>query len=139
MTLRRGSRESMLDSINQVRTENSIKMTQAADQEPVRLKVAFIVSKFPCYDEAFILRELYALSKIMDISIFSLRRSKEKIIHDEARELLSRTIYIPYLFSWRIFGAHFQMIAARPFAYFRALFRLIFGNLKSPGSLVKSL
>ena len=27
------------------------------------MKVAFIVSKFPCYDEAFILREIYALSE----------------------------------------------------------------------------
>ena len=60
-----------------MRTENSIKMTQAADQEPVRLKVAFIVSKFPCYDEAFILRELYALSKIMDISFLSIAAGKK--------------------------------------------------------------
>jgi len=63
------------------------------------MKVAFIVSKFPCYDEAFILRELYCLSKAMDIEIFSLRKSKEEMIHEEARELLSKTVYVPYFFS----------------------------------------
>ena len=40
-----------------------------------KIKVAFIVSKFPCYDEAFILREISALSKRMDIVIFSLKES----------------------------------------------------------------
>ena len=64
-------------------------------------KTAFIVSQFPCYDEAFILRELHALSKRMDIMIFSLKRSKDPIVHDQAKELLDRTIYVPFLFSFR--------------------------------------
>ena len=103
------------------------------------MKVAFVVSKFPCYDEAFILRELYALSKRMDIVIFSLKRSKEKMVHDEAEKLLSKTVYVPYLLSDRVLGAHLQILLTHPFRYFRALTRLVIGNIKSPEFLLKSL
>ena len=103
------------------------------------MKVAFIVSKFPCYDEAFILREIAALSQEMDTVIFSLRKSKEKIIHDEARELLAKTLYVPYFFSARILGAQLAMFWKSPAGYLRALLRLVMGNLRSPEFLLKSL
>lgn len=102
-------------------------------------RVAFIVSKFPCYDEAFILREIYAFSKRMEIEIFSLRKSKEKIVHDQARELEPRTIYVPYFFSLRVIAANFEILFKTPWHYIKALLRLIFGNMKSPQFLVKSL
>ncbi len=102
-------------------------------------KVAFIISKFPCYDEAFILREIDSLSKKMDIVIVSLRRSKEKIVHDEARALLPKTIYIPYLFSRKIFGAFLRAMFRTPARTWRAFFRLVFGNIKSPEFLLKSM
>ena len=102
-------------------------------------RVAFIVSKFPCYDEAFILREMYALSKRMEIFIFSLRKSKEKMIHDEARELLGQVVYIPYLFSWSTVSANIGAFLFHPVRYVRALLHLIVGNMKSPEFLTKSL
>jgi glycosyltransferase involved in cell wall biosynthesis len=102
-------------------------------------KIAFIVSKFPCYDETFILREMDALSRKMDIIIFSLKSSKEKIIHDEAKALLSKTICIPYFFSWEVQGALMGMMFRHPVRYWRAFFRLVFGNLKSPEFLLKNL
>lgn len=102
-------------------------------------RVAFIVSKFPCYDEAFILREIYALSKEMEIVIFSLKRSKEKIVHDEARELLARTLYVPYFFSWRILLAQVEMFLKFPLRYLRSLARLVAGNIKSGEFLFKNL
>ena len=102
-------------------------------------RVAFIVSKFPCYDEAFILREIYALSKTMEIAVFSLKKSKEKVLHDEARELLPQTVYVPYLFSLGILKAHFNILSLHPFRYARALLRLIRGNLQSFEFLLKGL
>ena len=66
------------------------------------MKIAFIVSQFPCYDEAFILRELYALSKKTELVIFSLKPSKDPVVHDQAKELLTNTVYVPFLFSWKI-------------------------------------
>ncbi|MBI3999973.1 MAG: glycosyltransferase, partial [Candidatus Omnitrophica bacterium] len=102
-------------------------------------KIAFVVSQFPCYDEAFILREIDALSKVMDISIFSLKKSKDPVLHDEARELLPKTVYVPYFFSDRIFGAHIQIFFSHPIRYVRAFLRLVIGNLKSTEFLFKSL
>ena len=105
----------------------------------MKTKVAFIISKFPCYDEAFILREIYALSKEMEIMIFSLRKSKEKIVHDEARELRRKTLYVPYFFSLRILAAQAEMFLRSPRRYLGTLARLIIGNLKNPEFLLKSL
>ena len=103
-------------------------------------KLAFIVSKFPCYDEAFILRELDALSRKREILIFSLKESNEKVIHDEAKRLLPNTIYLPNFFSSRLLSAHFFFLFFRnPLKYFRAFFHLVFGNLKSPEFLIKNL
>ena len=103
------------------------------------MKPVFIVSKFPCYDEAFILREIYALSKERDIRIFSLRHSKEKVVHDQASELLPKTVYVPYLLSWGILKANTAVLFKNPLRYLTALARLIAGNLKSPEFLMKSL
>ncbi len=103
------------------------------------MKVAFIVSKFPCYDETFILREIYALSKKTEVIIFSLKNEKDPIVHDQARELLPKTIYIPYFFSDLIFWAHIKTFLENPVRYLKILFGLIAGNLKSPEYLLKSL
>src|SRR3989338_166544 len=119
-------------SFNQLKTLN-FKL------ETNKMKVAFIVSKFPCYDEAFILREMYALSKRMDVSIFSLRKSKEKLMHDEARELLGQVVYVPFLFSWRIVSANVGAFVFHPVRYVRALLNLVVGNMRSPEFLGKSL
>lgn len=103
------------------------------------MKVAFIVSQFPCYDEAFILREIYALSKKLDVVILSLKNPKDPIIHDQARELLPKTIYSPYFFADFIFWIHLRTFFRRPGRYLKVLFGLILGNLKSPEFLLKSL
>src|SRR3989338_2858231 len=103
------------------------------------MKIAFIVSKFPCYDEAYILREIYALSKKLDLFIFSLRRSKDPIVQDESDERRSRTVYVPYLFSLKVFEAHILTVLSHPIRYFRALARLILGNRRSFEFLIKSL
>ena len=103
------------------------------------IRIAFIVSKFPCYDEAFILREIYALSKEMDIKIFSLKKSKDKVIHGEAAELKPKTIYVPFFFSWEIIAAQCRIFFKYPRRYTAAFFENIFGNLKSPEFLLKNL
>jgi len=103
------------------------------------MKVAFIVSQFPCYDEAFILREIYALSKKAEVLILSLKNPKDPIIHDEARELLPKTIYSPYFFADFIFWVHLQTFFRQPVCYLKTLISLILGNLKSPKFLLKSL
>lgn len=103
-------------------------------------KIAFILSRFPSYDETFILRELHALAGKLDFAILSLRYAVEgQIVHDQARELLKNTVYLSYLFSLEILSANLAMLLSRPLRYFTALGRVIKQNLKSPDFLSKSL
>jgi glycosyltransferase involved in cell wall biosynthesis len=102
-------------------------------------RVVFVLSKFPCYDEAFLLREIHAISQRVDTWIFSLRRSRERVVHAQARELSSRTFCVPYLLSTRVLGAHLALLRSRPRSYWRALWRLVSGNLASGESLLKNL
>lgn len=101
-------------------------------------KIAFVVSKFPCYDEAFILRELVALANQMPIRIFSLKSSKDKIVHDDADRLMPCALYIPFI-SPKVIWDQIVVILTRPIRYFHALFELVGGNLKKPEFLIKNL
>lgn len=103
-------------------------------------RIAFIASLFPSYDEAFLLRELYAIGQRLDIVIFSLRPANQsQVVHDQARELLPRTHYLPYLLSLRVLLANLAMLLGRPLAYARALAKLVASTMKSPEFLAKSL
>lgn len=105
----------------------------------MKTRVAFVTSQFPCYDEAFILREIHALSKKMDVLIFSLKKSKDKTVHDEAHELLEKTFYVPFLLSGRILRAQAEVFLQTPARYLGALLKLVWGNLRSPEFLLKNL
>jgi len=84
------------------------------------------------------LRELYALSKETAIAIFSLKKSKDKVIHDQARELLSRTVHVSF-FSWRLIWAGIKLLCTRPLKTLGAFFQLVRGNLGSFNFLWKNL
>ncbi len=102
-------------------------------------RVVYVLSKFPCYDEAFLLREIHAVAQRLDTWVFSLRSSEEPVVHDEARAMLPRTLYVPYFFSLRILLAQLVLLMRRPRLYLAALCRLVVGNAKSPRFLVKNL
>lgn len=103
------------------------------------MKVAFILSKFPCYDEAFLLRELHGISRQTETVLFSLRGGSEPVLHDEARELMARVLYLPYLLSWEMLRVHLVWIMKSPARYFRALRKVIAGNFGSAPFLLRSL
>lgn len=102
------------------------------------MKAAFVISKFPCYDEAFILRELYAISKTIDVTIFSLRKSKDKVVHDEAKELMPKVIHVPYL-SKEVLLAQIRSFSKHPLRYISVLAKLVAANLRSFEFLLKNL
>jgi glycosyltransferase involved in cell wall biosynthesis len=102
-------------------------------------RIVYVLSKFPCYDEAFLLREIHAVGQRLDTWVFSLRPSREPVVHDEARALLPRTLSVPYLFSLRILTAQLALLARRPRRYLAALGHLVAGNAKSPLVLLKNL
>ncbi len=102
-------------------------------------RVLFVLSRFPCYDEAFLLREIHAVAARVDTWIFSLRPSHEPVVHDEARALASRTLSVPFLLSPGILRAHLRLLRRGPRRYAEALGRLVAGNWRSPEFLLKNL
>jgi colanic acid/amylovoran biosynthesis glycosyltransferase len=102
-------------------------------------RVLYVLSRFPCYDEAFLLREIHAVAERLETWIFSLRPSRDPVVHDEARALAARTLSMAFLFSPRIVRAHLHLVRRRPRRYAVALLRLLAGNWRSPEFLLKNL
>ncbi|TWJ17318.1 glycosyltransferase [Geobacter argillaceus] len=113
---------------------------QSPEPTGTKHKIAFILSRFPSYDETFILRELHALADKLDFVIFSLRYAVTgQIVHAQAKDLLGNTLYLPYLFSLQIFIANLVMLLTRPLRYVAALVKIIARDLPCPEFLVKAL
>jgi glycosyltransferase involved in cell wall biosynthesis len=104
----------------------------------VKADVMFIFSKFPAYDEAFLQRELAAIAGRMSVGVFSLKQSREEIVHEEARGITGPVLSPPSL-SADILRAQVVVLATRPRAYVRALLRIVLGNLRHPLRLAKTL
>jgi glycosyltransferase involved in cell wall biosynthesis len=127
------------------------------------MKIAYILSRFPKLTETFILDEILALEKQgVDVSLYSLlrprstqvnpegasiwRKAIERIsresgtilIHPEAKALVKRTGYAPFL-SWRIVKAQFYFLLKKPGAYLSTLRTLIQTNWGSANYLLGSL
>ena len=102
-------------------------------------RVLYVLSQFPCYDEAFLLREIHAVAERVDTWIFSLRPARDPVVHDEARALAPRTLSVAFLLSPGILRAHLRLLGRRPRRYLAAVFRLVVGNARRPALLAKSL
>jgi colanic acid/amylovoran biosynthesis glycosyltransferase len=101
--------------------------------------IAFVVSQFPRYVDAYFLRELTALAaRGLQFHIFSLRGFRGKVMHDEARPLLARTVYVPF-FSWRFIRAHTSLFTRTPGRYLGALGILLRGCWRHPRMLFRAL
>ncbi len=94
------------------------------------MKIAFIVNKFPCLSETFILSQITGLiDRGYVVDIFAAKSAGESTVHKAVKEynLLDNTIY---------YG---QLPVNMVLRFVKAV-GLIFANLKkNPGSLVKSL
>jgi len=104
-------------------------------------KVAYIISQFPETNETFILREILALvQQGLPLSIFSLKRCKDTIIHAEAKPLMDRlTVYPPSLLSPELWKAFAGFALLRPLRFLGILITLIVDNFRHPVYLLKSL
>lgn len=104
---------------------------------PVR--VAYVVVMFPCYSETFVLREMRELLKRgAELTVLSLRDFSEKIVDEEARPLLPRTRYAPYLFSRAVLAANLRLLLARPRRYLGSIAFLAARLWRSPVELAKT-
>jgi glycosyltransferase involved in cell wall biosynthesis len=104
------------------------------------VKLAVVISQFPCSDEVFILRELRALQRGgVAMQIFSLRRAPAGALHAEAESLLGATRYSPFLWSWPVVLRNLQLLLTRPALYGRLLARLLGETWRSRAFLARSM
>ena len=102
-------------------------------------KVAMIFSQFPCYDEVFILREMAALDQLLDLTIFSMKKSgNDPIRHSLGRSLLEKTIYSNFLLSPKIVAANLKSLFTSPARYITRLFQLFRMNRGDMEFLLKT-
>ncbi|MBP7216798.1 MAG: glycosyltransferase, partial [Candidatus Omnitrophica bacterium] len=116
----------------------SQRMAQETEQlyeSLVQPRIAYILSQFPETHETFILREIRALKqKQVGIKILSMKPCRDKVIHDEARELIGETVY-----------GHVNVLSivycvlSKPIRTFRALLYIFKTYGKNPKELIKAL
>jgi glycosyltransferase involved in cell wall biosynthesis len=102
-------------------------------------RIAYVVVMFPCYSETFVLREIRELVRRgAEIAILSLRGFSEKIIDEDARPLLARTIYSPFLFSRALLRANLAFLLRSPRRYLGAAAFLAARLWRSPVEFAKT-
>lgn len=96
-----------------------------------KVKVAYIMSRFPKLTETFILYEILALRDIgAEVEIYPLIRERQPVSHAEAQELTKEAHFYPFL-SPKILWAHWHYIKCCPGKYFATLFEILKGTFGS--------
>ncbi len=102
-------------------------------------KVAYLMSRFPKISETFILYEMLELERLgIQIEVFPLIREHEAVSHPEARAMVERMHWHPP-YSRAIFTAQLYWLRQSPFAYLRAWWHAIRGNIRVPKFLLRAL
>jgi colanic acid/amylovoran biosynthesis glycosyltransferase len=105
-----------------------------------RLKVAYLLHRFPYLTETFIMREMYWIREQgVQLHIFSLLDPKgDQPVHEQARELMPHVRYSPFL-SWDVLKAQFHFLSSSPARYLQALFRTVWQTYREPGVMLRVL
>ncbi len=104
-----------------------------------RLKVAYIMSRFPKLTETFILYEILALEEQgVPVEIFPLLREPTTIMHPEATPLVERAHFQPF-FSWPIMRAQLRFLRRDPRLYLSTLWAVLRGTWGSLNFFVGGL
>jgi len=98
-----------------------------------------ILSQFPRYDEAFILRELVALAQGYELVIFSLRPCRDRVVHAQAKALVPNTVYCPFLLSGAMWRSHARFLRRNPAGYLGALGWIVSRHWAHPAILLRTL
>ena len=101
------------------------------------MKIAYIVTLFPCWSETFILREIQELSRLgKEVLIFSLKPASEKLVHENAKQFIPFTFYpkpVKAIFSTFYAALH------HPNKFVKLILKLLIGGIKHPVMLTKTL
>jgi glycosyltransferase involved in cell wall biosynthesis len=103
------------------------------------LRVAYILHRFPYLTETFIMREMYCLHrKHVELHIFSLLPPIHEIVHNEAKYLLARARYSPFM-SLEVLAAQLYFLRRSPLRYIRSLAKTIRQTWHEPKTLARAL
>lgn len=112
----------------------------AAEAESTqRVRVAYVMSRFPKLTETFVLYEMCEMERLgVDVRVFPLRRERTKVVHDEARRFVEKANWTPWV-SADVARAHFHFMCQSPLRYWLTAFWLIAANLGSLRYLTAAL
>ncbi len=114
-------------------TESSLDIRAAASPEigkrpGEKLKVAYIMSRFPKLTETFVLFEMLAVERQgVQIELYPLLREKTDVMHPEARAYVERAHFQPFI-SWPILRSQIHFLLRKPRAYLSTLWTLLRAN-----------
>ncbi|MGH2996544.1 MAG: glycosyltransferase, partial [Gaiellaceae bacterium] len=104
-----------------------------------RLKVAYLMSRFPKLSETFVLSEILAVEERgAEVELYPLLRTREDVVHPEALPLAARARYEPFL-SLPILRSQLYFLRHRRRAYLGALGDLVRGTWGSLNYFVGAL
>lgn len=104
----------------------------------MRLKVAYLVSRFPHLPETFILREMIAMEQQgVQVELFPLILQEQAVVHTDCLAWMKRLHYFR-LFSIECLAANLRAIFHKPAKYFSTLFQVIYFNLTNPKFLLRA-
>jgi colanic acid/amylovoran biosynthesis glycosyltransferase len=96
--------------------------------EARRLKVAYVMSRFPRLSETFVLYELLAVEDSgVEVELYPLIRERDDVVHPEALELCARASFQPFL-SLPILRSQIHYLRHSPTVYLGALRDLLAGT-----------
>lgn len=111
----------------------------AARSAPAGRRVAYLMSRFPKLSETFVLQEILAVEREgVRVELFPLLRQREGVVHPEARPLVERATYLPFI-SLGIARSNLHFLLRAPGTYLRALGDLLAGTAPSLNFFVGAL
>jgi colanic acid/amylovoran biosynthesis glycosyltransferase len=116
----------MIVPIRQVNDMTSQSYSTHTKQQKV--KVAYIMSRFPKLTETFILYEMLALQREgVQVETYPLLREKTEVIHPEAKSFVEAAHFQPFI-SLAILRANLHFIVRKPGTYLQTLWTLLRAN-----------
>lgn len=107
---------------------NNPRVSESEVNRTSRLKVAYIMSRFPKLTETFILYEMLAMQeKGIDVEVYPLLREKTEVMHPEAVAFVRAAHFQPFL-SLPIIRANLNFLMKKPRVYLETFWTLLRAN-----------
>jgi glycosyltransferase involved in cell wall biosynthesis len=112
---------------------------EAEGDQARRLKVAYVMSRFPKLSETFVLGEILAVEETgVEVGLFPLLRERTEVMHPEAAALCERARFQPFL-SLPILRSQLHFLRRAPRRYVGTLWALLRGTWGSANYFVGAL